>query len=162
MATQGEGKWIVAGGGCLVGGGLIALATGRSFWFAAGALLGAGVVGARLYDRSAAKDETVHRQRNRFAPDRTNFGLSGGLGAPEIPAVDQPMVPAAGETLTKTRATAGSGYPMMNRVPDVEVHMDTMDDFIRPHFTGPLGPENDPVRYWSGGGSGVNAGSYGP
>jgi hypothetical protein len=51
----------------------------------------------------------------------------------------------AAEPLTRREA---EGFPMAFRIPDTEVHIDTMDDRIRPHFVGPLGPENDPVRYW--------------
>jgi len=140
--NKGDREWIIAGTSCIVVGGLMSLLTGRGNWFAVGGLLGAGIVGYRYCEKMSKKDkrppelymQTLFEEKPYF--DR--------IGAPEIPAVD---VPNVGEPEEQTRRGL-VGYPVPYRVPDCEVNIDSMDDNIRPHFVGPLGPANDPVRYW--------------
>lgn len=45
-------KWVAAGAGCAAGGIIISLISKKGFWAAAGTLLGAGVIGYRIYDNS--------------------------------------------------------------------------------------------------------------
>ena len=162
-------KWVYAGAGCFAGGLVAAALTQRPFWFAAGALIGAGIVGARAYEnsqgrggRAATRDPqalTSAVQERRIFAARPEWREQ--LGAPEIPAEETPAVCAGGEPLSDYdgKGLAAAAYPMMNRVPDVEITIDPMDLFVGPHFTGPFGPENDPVRHWGGGGSGVTSGA---
>lgn len=121
--------WVYAGAGCCAAGAVVAAVLRKPFWFAAGALLGAGVVGLRLMERSKLEQSKADIV----------------LGAPEIPQTAQPPVAAKGEPLR----LGAVEYPMMHRIPDTEVHLDTMDPFIAPHFHGPLGPgyESD-TRHW--------------
>ena len=137
--------WVIAGAGCVLGGLLIAAVVGNNTWFAFGGALGASIVGYRFMTKmetsTSAPQCMSPAGKQLFNKVREQYHL----GAPEIPAVETPRA----NTLMGEQTVAGvADYPMMHRVPDVELHMDTMDDNIRPHFVGPLGPENDPVRYW--------------
>jgi hypothetical protein len=112
-----------------------------------GGVAGAALVGYKYFermnddDRPSRMDSAAKRYVHHVLRDKPEFER---LGAPEIQAVE---VPNVGEPEPLMRRDV-EGYPVAFRVPDVEVHIDTMDDRIRPHFVGPLGPENDPVRYW--------------
>lgn len=146
-------EWVWAGVGCVVTGALLSIFTGKHRWFALGGVLGASTMAYRMILREPAIFGSI--------PDRKGNGKSRcvmehredecpcgkeeeRLGAPEIPAVETPNV-GRPEPLTRRDV---EGFPMAFRVPDVEVHMDTMDYRIKPHFVGPLGPANDPVKYW--------------
>lgn len=145
--NRSDKEWVYAGVGCVLAGALISIISGKQRWFAMGGLAGAALVGYRYYEKKITEDAagspscTSGHYLRRVLKDRPDFEQ---LGAPEIPAVE---VPNVGEPDPLTRREV-EGYPMAFRVPDTEVHIDTMDDRIRPHFVGPLGPENDPVRYW--------------
>jgi hypothetical protein len=137
-------EWIAAGIFCVVGGGLIALLSGKQAWFAYGGLLGAGIVGYRMHIKGRhghSCDFNPQTYLKHILKDKPDFAK---LGAPEIPAEEVPNV-GTPESLTRKDV---EGYPVQFRTPDVEVHTNPMDDMIRPHFVGPLGPANDPVRYW--------------
>lgn len=134
---KGDREWVYAGVGCVFAGALLSVLTGKHRWFAMGGVGGAALVAYRYY-----RGDRPQQQQSQSRPAQT--GAPERLGAPEIPAVD---VPNVGSPQPLARRDV-SGYPVRFRVPDTEVHIDTMDDRIRPHFVGPLGPENDPVRYW--------------
>ena len=141
-------EWVYAGIGCVLTGALLSIISGKQRWFAMGGVAGATLVGYRYFERMNGTDCTIpsadpaaERYVRHMLREKPEFEQ---LGAPEIPAVE---VPNVGEPEPLTRDGV-DGYPVSFRVPDAEMHMDTMDDRIRPHFVGPLGPENDPVRYW--------------
>ena len=138
-------KWVFTGAGCILAGTLMSVITGKQRWFAMGGIAGAAIVGYRYYtrsdDRVVCQNQVEDVIKGVFR-DRPDFDR---LGAPEIPAVETPNVGSVPEPYTRAGL---EGYPVPFRVPDVEVHIDTMDPRIRPHFAGPLGPENDPVKYW--------------
>lgn len=140
-------EWVYAGISCVLAGALMSIISGKQRWFAMGGIAGAALVGYKYFERMSDEDRPLRmdsdakRYVRRVLRDRPEFEQ---LGAPEIPATE---VPNVGEPEPLTRHGV-EGYPVAFRVPDVEVHIDTMDDKIRPHFVGPLGPENDPVRYW--------------
>ena len=137
-------KWVNAGIGCLALGALMAVASRKQRWFALGGLMGAGIVGYRIYrrkDEIAGTGTVVAAATKQMMHEKPEFER---LGAPENPAVETPNV---GHGSLNTREEV-AGYPVMFRVPDAEINIDTMDERIRPHFTGPLGPANDPVRHW--------------
>jgi hypothetical protein len=112
-----------------------------------GGIGGAALVGYRMYNKrvdqshASNSDPSVNCEMQRVLKARPDFDR---LGAPEIPAVE---VPNVGTPQPQTQAGL-EGYPVSFRVPDYEMHFDTMDDRIKPHFVGPLGPENDPVVHW--------------
>lgn len=137
-------EWVYAGVGCVVAGAIVSIISGKQRWFAMGGVAGAALVGYRYFSRL----ETMGA--GRAPPSYIKHVLKAKpdfdrLGAPDIPATETQNVGAQPEHVTEYGA---EGYPMAFRVPDTEIHIDTMDDRIRPHFVGPLGPENDPVRYW--------------
>lgn len=143
-------KWAYAGAACFAGGAIAAAATRRPFWFAAGAVLGAGVVGMRLWEKEGNKQQlgtvrtpvaALHAKVLAAHPE-----CSDALGAPELQPVDPGVLR---ETPMTNADVAGSAYPVPFRVPDVEVRTDPMDPRIAPHFHGLLGPgiESD-VRHW--------------
>ncbi len=144
MNRKSNKEWLYAGYACFLGGALIAVLTGRQRWFALGGLSGAALVGYKIYKNNQVApipDDAQQQYLKQVMKDKPDFDR---LGAPDIPAVETPNV---GTPEMQTRSGV-EGYPVPFRVPDTEVHIDTMDDRIRPHFVGPLGPANDPVRYW--------------
>jgi hypothetical protein len=148
---------MLAGAGCLVGGAAAAAVLRKPFWFAAGALIGASVVGYRVFNNyEMATDPEMLALRNPQAAAavqqetqtfRAHPEWREQLGGPEMPQEDQAPITAAGSPV-RWDDVRGSGYPLMHRIPDADVRIDSMDPFIAPHFTGPLGPSNDPVRHW--------------
>lgn len=141
-------EWLIAGSGCVVAGLIMTLITKRQTWFCVGALTGAAVVGYRIYDsqQKALTTERPERQYlKKLLKDRPKFDT---LGAPEmVSPVDLTPSEAAGLPQPVTEAET-EGFPMPFRIPNAEVYIDTMDPRIMPHRTGPLGPENEPVRHW--------------
>lgn len=158
LPDNGDSMWMLAGAGCLVGGATAAAVLRKPFWFAAGALIGASVVGYRVYSRrEMEKDpemlvlrspQAAAAVRQETLTFRAHPEWREQLGGPEMPQVEQAPISADGNPV-KWDDLRGSGYPLMHRIPDADVRIDSMDPFIAPHFTGPLGPENDPVMHWA-------------
>ena len=136
-------EWLIAGSGCLAAGLVMTLITGKQGWFCVGALTGATVVGYRYYENQKVPT-AAQKYVRKLLEDRPEFG---NLGAPEMPAVDLTPEQVAGTPQSVTKEET-EGYAMPFRIPNIEVYIDSSDPRIKPFRTGPLGPENDPVRYW--------------
>lgn len=144
MADKEDFVWMMTGAGCLVGGAITAAVLRKPYWFAAGALLGAGIVGYRLVNapNTNVSGNSVTQNVARLVAESNEQ-----LGAPEMRPLDAERVVSSGRPVTA--ADVSGTYPLMHRIPDADVRINSMDRFIAPQWFGPLGPANDPVRYWA-------------
>lgn len=139
------------GGGCIAGGALVALALRKPWVFAVGATFGAVLIGWHLYQyttdpvKASAPIKydavTAAAMYSEFAAKRRAMahGASTDVGAPII---DNTTAAAVGlSSGVKTLSTVSRNeYPMQNRIPDMDFWTDPLDDRIRWHTHGPIGP----------------------
>ena len=129
--TSDDRKWVIGGSACIVAGLVVSLVTESWTWFAAGAVTGASVVGARLYYKTnpagdktvvtAAASSEVHRTSQ---PPRSPAAYPMNvLGAPLI---DSKNTRPANQPRLLSRAEV-RGFPMRHRVPECDMQSLPMD-----------------------------------
>jgi len=145
-------KFIVGSAAVLtVGGGVVALFTGKPAVFAAGAGISAVLVGVRWVtkkdDAPVTPAAQVRGRANRppiprspgLMPRRSvDYTYGGGeLGAPIGRMEDTGPVRTFNGLPSMEDA---KNFPLMHRVPDADIRTEPLDDRIRWATTGPLGP----------------------
>ncbi|MDR3542364.1 MAG: hypothetical protein P4L69_15595 [Desulfosporosinus sp.] len=146
-------KFVVGSAATLtIGGAILALVTGRASIFAAGAGISATLIVVRLATKGGNDDQVgssrfVPATRSPLAGKRSagleprrsvDFTYGGGeLGAPVGRMEDNGPVQTFNGLPTLEDA---KNFPMMHRIPEVDVRTEPLDDRIRYANTSPLGP----------------------
>ena len=131
-------KYVIGmGGACIVGGLLLAIAMREPLMFPAGAVIGAAVIGARIYLKQEKKPPVVVQELPKIKRDAASYKDDDMPGAPIMSPVDRGTITTFAGPTTRSEAVK---YPLMHRIREAQAWTDELDDRIRWPTTGPTGP----------------------